>query len=395
MKIERDLCLTALERLKKRPAVAILGARQVGKTTLPDLIVKKAGKPYVRLDLEDPDDRSILANAKDYLVAHAHELVVIDEVQRMPELFPLLRTLIDRDKRPGRFLLLGSSSTSLLQQASESLTGRIAYLDLFPFSLNEVGRKAQETLWLRGGFPDAFLAENDAEAFDVLKDMLRSITERDLPDLGLAAKPGQTLQLLQMLAHTQGSPLNMAMLAKSMGVSNGTIKDRMHYLEGSYLVNLLPSYHVNLRKRLTKAPKVFLMDTGLMHAWLSVKSAEGLFGHPLRGASWEGFVIQQIRASLPSNTGMHYYRTQDGSELDLILTRGGNPVAAIEIRTTNSPALTKGNYLAFEAVNGSAPKGHQVRNLIITPSAKDHPYGRDIDVRSLASGLKELGELLR
>lgn len=393
--MERDLCHTAIDRLKKRPAVAILGARQVGKTTLSDLIVKKTGKPYVRLDLEDPDDRSILANAKDYLLEHSHELVVIDEVQRMPELFPLLRTLIDRDRRPARFLLLGSSSTSLLQQASESLTGRIAYLDLFPFSLNEVGRKAQETLWLRGGFPDAFLAEDDTEAFMILKDMLRSITERDLPDLGLASKSPQTRQLLQMLAHTQGSPLNMAMLGKSMGLSDSTIKDRMRYLEGSYLLHLLPSYHVNLRKRLTKAPKVYFMDSGLMHALLSVKSAEDLFGHPLRGASWEGFVIQQIRASLPSDTGMHYYRTQDGSELDLILTRGGNPVAAIEIRTTNAPALTKGNHLAFEAVNGSAPKGHQVRNLIITPSAKDHPYGKGIDVRSLATGLKELEELLQ
>lgn len=378
MPIQRLLADTALDRLRKRPVVAILGARQVGKTTLSHLLVKRLGRPSVRLDLEDPDDRAILRNAKEYLLAHTDELVVIDEAQRMPELFPLLRTLVDRDRRAGRFLLLGSSSPVIVQRASESLAGRVAYLDLYPFSVHEVPRRQQDRLWLRGGYPDAFLADSDADASAVQRDLLRSFTERDLPELGLRANAGTALQLLRMLASTHGSVLNMTMLARSIGLSPPTVKHYLGFFEAAYVTFALPSFQTNLRKRLIRAPKVYITDSGMLHALLNVRSHDDLFGHHLRGASWEGFVAQQVRARLEGRAELCHFRTQDGSELDLLVVRGNKVLAAVEVKSTNSPSLSKGNMLAYEAVQAPV-------RLVVTPSAKDHPYGQGITVCSLAT----------
>ncbi len=385
--IKRSLASFALDRLRKRPAVAILGARQVGKTTLSVQLVKELGLPYVRLDLQDPDDVAVLADPKPFLLAHAHELVVIDEVQRMPELFPLLRTLIDRDRRPGRFLLLGSSSPAIVQAASESLAGRITYLDLFPFSLQEVGAKQVDKLWLRGGYPDAFLAGTDADAFQVVGDILRSFTERDLPALGLGADPASTTQLLRMLSAVHGNVLNMAMLGKSMGLSGPTIKTYLRFFEQAYMTFTLPSHHVHVRKRLTRAPKIYITDSGVLHALASVRSHDALFAVPIRGHSWEGFVVQQVRAWLDRRAELSFFRTQDGSELDLVITQGTKAKVAIEIKTSNAPELTTGNRLAFEAVNAPV-------RLVITPNARDHSFGHGIQVCSLASVWKLLENAL-
>lgn len=381
--IKRDLATYALDRLRKRPAVAILGARQVGKTTLSLQLVKQLGLPHIRLDLQDPEDVAVLADPKPFLLAHAHELVVIDEVQRMPELFPLLRSLIDRDRRPGRFLLLGSSSPAIVQAASESLAGRITYLDLFPFSLQEVGAKRMDKLWLRGGYPDAFLADSDADAVAVVVDILRAFTERDLPALGLGADPASTGQLLRMLSAVHGNVLNMAMLGKSMGLSGPTIKTYLRFYEQAYMTFTLPSYHVNVRKRLTRAPKVYFTDSGVLHALASIRTADDLFTSPLRGHSWEGFVVQQIRAWLERRAELSYFRTQDGSELDLVITQGTKAKVAVEIKTTNAPALTNGNHLAFEAVNAAM-------RLVVTPSAREHSLGSGIVVCPLAALWKHL-----
>ena len=388
--IQRIAASTALDRLKKRPAVAILGARQVGKTTLARQLVKKLGLKSLHLDLEDPDDQSLLRNPKEYLLAHAHELVVIDEVQRMPELFPLLRTLIDRDRRPGRFLLLGSSSPEVVQRSSESLAGRISYIDLFPLVVHETGlTKAKvDRLWLRGGFPEAYLAGSDADAHALITDLLRSFIERDLPLLGLGADPVATMQLLRMLGHTHGSPLNMAMLGKSVGVTAPVIKRYLHYFEDAGMVFTLPMYHSNVRKRIARAPKVYLTDSGVLHALLQITSHEDLFAHPQRGHSWEGFVAQQVRAWLQGRAELSGFRTQDGAEIDIVISQGTKAVAALEIKTTNSPALSKGNLLAFEAVN--APL-----QLVVTPSAKDHPYGDGIEVCSLATLWKKLENVVK
>ena len=242
--IRRQLTDTALDRLRKRPVVAILGARQVGKTTLSKELVAELGVPFIHLDLEDPDHRSILNNAKEYLLNHAQELVVIDEVQRMPELFPLIRTLVDRDRRSGRFLLLGSSSPVIVQRASESLAGRVAYLDLFPFSIHEVGFAAVDRLWLNGGFPEAYDAITREDANAIIQDLIRSFTERDLPSLGLQANPNNTRQLLSMLATVHGGVLNMALLGKSIGLSGPTIKLYLRFFEEAFfdLYNLFTTH---------------------------------------------------------------------------------------------------------------------------------------------------------
>lgn len=385
--IKRALAQEALDRLRKRPAVAILGARQVGKTTLSLQLVKQFRSPHIRLDLQDPDDAALLADPKPFLQAHAHELVVIDEVQRMPHLFPLLRSLIDKDRRPGRFLLLGSSSPAIVLAASESLAGRITYLDLFPFSLEEVGVRRTEELWLRGGYPDAFLADGDPDAFAVLNDILRSLTERDLPALGLGADPANTNRLLRMLSAVHGQVLNMAMLGKSMGMSGVTAKNYLRYFDQAYMTFTLPSHQVNVRKRLTRAPKIYFTDSGVLHALASIRSQDDLFASPLRGHSWEGFVVQQVRAWLGRRAELAYFRTQDGSELDLVITQGAVAKVAIEIKTTNAPTLTTGNRLAFEAVN--APM-----NLVVTPGARDHSPGNGVVVCSIASLWKHLEQAL-
>ncbi|MCW5899403.1 MAG: ATP-binding protein [Flavobacteriales bacterium] len=384
----RHITNLALDRLRNRPVVAILGARQVGKTTLSHQLVKQLGMPSVRLDLEDPDDRAALRDPKQYLLAHANDLVVIDEVHRMPDLFPLIRTLVDRDRRPGRFLLLGSSSPVIIRRASESLAGRVAYLDLLPFSVHEVPAKGTDRLWLRGGFPEAYLADDDAKAFRFLNELIRSFIERDLPELGLQARTSNTEHLLRMLAHMHGNPLNMAILGKSIGLSTPTIRHYLDFFGSSYYTFTLPGYYTNLRKRLTRAPKIYLSDSGVLHRLLSIRTAEDLFVHPQRGHSWEGFVIQQVRSWLMGEAQLHYFRTQDGAELDLVITQSNKAIAALEIKTTNNPTLSKGNLLAFEAVN--APL-----QLVVTPSAKDHPYGDGIEVCSLATLWKRLEKVVK
>jgi len=327
---------------------------------------------------------------KQYLLAHADDLEVIDEVQRMPEPFPLLRTLIDRDRRPARFLLLGSSSPVVVQRASESLAGRMAYLDLYPFRVHETGLSSDKVdrLWLRGGFPDAYLAGTDKDARELLIELLRPFVEQDLPLLGLGADPVSTTQLLRMLAHTHGSLLNMAMLGKSVGVTGPVIKRYLHFFEDAGMVFTLPVFHTNTRKRIARAPKTYLTDGGILHTLLQVASHEDLFAHPQRGHSWEGFVIQQVRAWLQGEAQLFAFRTQDGAEIDLVVVQGNKAVAALVIKVTNSPKLSKGNLLAFEAVN--APL-----QLVVTPSAKDHPYGDGMEVCSLATLWKKLETLVK
>jgi predicted AAA+ superfamily ATPase len=251
-----------------------------------------------------------------------------------------------------------------------------------------VGSEHQQALWLRGGFPDALLAQQDAAAFRVLDDLLRSFTERDLPLLGLAADHRNTGMLLRMIAAVHGQPLNMSMLAKSLGMSAPTIKRYLAFFEQAYMTFALPSFQLNARKRLTKAPKLYFTDSGVLHALAGIRTFDALETHPLRGVSWEGLVIQQVRAWAGRRGELHYYRTLDGSELDLVITQGVAPMAAMEIKTTNAPALSKGNLLAFEAVNAPV-------RLVVTPTAEDFPYGKGIQVCSLGTLWGHLEEALR
>ena len=386
--ISRSIFPTALSRLAKYPAVGILGPRQVGKTTLAQALARKVGKQVLLLDLENSEHADRLAAAQAYLWRHKDKLIVIDEVQRMPHLFPIMRSLIDRDRRPGRFLLLGSSSPAIIRKSAESLAGRIAYLDLFPFSLSELPAKDRDRLWLRGGFPEAFLAGDDGDAFLWLDNYIRNFVERDMALLGLNAAPAGTRAMLAMLATAHGQQLNMSAIAKSIGMSIPTIKRYLDFFEQAFLVTVLPSYHVNLRKRLTKTPKIYLSDTGLLHSFSRIRDLEMLRTGIHAGHSWEGFVIQQIRARYADRVDLHYFRTMDGSELDLVLTHGTILIAAIEIKTTNSPALSKGNQLAFEAVNAPV-------QLICTPNAEDFPYSKNIRVCSLGTLFKHLDKVMK
>ena len=374
--IPRAISSLVREKIARYPAVGLLGARQVGKTTLALELAKDLGIDHAYLDLEDPQDAAKLRDPGPYLHALKEKLVIIDEVQRMPQLFPLMRSLIDRDRRKGRFLLLGSSSPRIIQEASESLAGRIANLDLFPLALREVGHDHLERLWLRGGFPLAFDADTDADSFDWLINYTRNVVERDLASLGLRTSPKVLRDLLQMITSVHGQQLNMSMLAKSLGLSSPTIKHYLEYFDQAFLTFSLPSFHTNTRKRLTRAPKLYILDSGILHTLSGIRSLDELRGHMMLGNSWEGFVVQQVRTWIDDPARLHYFRTMDGSELDLVITRGSKAAVAIEIKTTNAPTLSKGNQLAFEAVGAK-------KQLIVTPSADDHPYGAGITVCSL------------
>lgn len=384
----RLLLPEALAALRQAPVVGILGARQSGKTTLAAQLAKKTKRETLRLDLESPRSLDRLTDPEDFLHRHRDKLVIIDEVQRMPQLLPLLRSLVDGDRRPGRFLLLGSSSPEIVRRSAESLAGRIMYLDLHPFCLHEVARNDRDKLWLRGGFPRAFLAPSDASAFTWSHNYLRNIVERDLPLLGLNADPRGTRAMLAMLATVNGQPLNMNLIAKSIGMSGPTIKRYLTYFESACITTVLPSYHMNLRKRLTSAPKVYYADSGLLHGQLRVDGIEQLRTGIAAGPSWEGFVIQQVRAWLGWRAELFYFRTHDGSELDLIIAQGLRPKAAIEIKTTNSPVLRKGNHLAFEAVRAPV-------QLVLTPTAEDHAYTKGIEVCSMNTLWQKLDAALR
>lgn len=367
--------------------MAILGARQVGKTTLAHQLAEDLGADTLWLDLEMPQNRALLAQPHDFLPRHADKLVVIDEVQRMPEVFQALRVLIDKDRRPGRFLLLGSSSPAIVRKAAESLTGRIAYLDLFPLSIHEVGIESRSSLWFRGGFPEAFLAEDDADAFLFLDDLLQSFVERDLVELGLGAAPENTFNLLRMVASVHGQTLNLSMLAKSIGMSVPTVKIYLEFFAQAYMVFRLPSYHLNTCKRLTKAPKLYITDSGVLHMLNGIRDGDRLLGHASKGHSWEGFVVQQVRAWLERRAELHYFRTADGAEVDLVITQGNRPVIAIEIKSSDTPVLSKGNHMAFDAVGAPV-------QLVVTPSALDHAIGEGIQVCSLATLWGHLEEVL-
>jgi len=385
--LTRSLTHEALKALKNYPAVVILGARQVGKTTLAKVMAQGGKRAWAYLDLESPRDVVRLSDPETYLEDQRGKMVVLDEVQRMPELFAVLRSVIDRDRKVGRFLLLGSSSPDVVQRTSESLAGRVAYLELMPFQLQEVGTGKLDKLWLRGGYPELFLARSNAVAFDRAEQYIRTIVERDLPQLGLGADPRITSQLLRMVASVHGQVLNASLLAKSLGITVHTVQRYLSFFEQAYLITLLPSYHTNLRKRLVKAPKIFVLDTGILHGLLGVESKHDLMGHFAKGHSWEGFVIQQVRARYGKKVALHYFRTQDGSELDLLISRGTKLVAAVEIKTSNAPTLSKGNKLAFEAVRAT-------KQLICTPSASDFRISKGIEVCSIATIFQHLDKAI-
>jgi predicted AAA+ superfamily ATPase len=346
--LPRRLSARLIHLLEHSPAVVLLGARQVGKTTLAWEIGEKRRSVY--LDLEDEADRAKLSDPVRYFADHESELVILDEVHRLPELFQHLRGVIDRGRRQGKpngqFLLLGSAAMDLLRQSGESLAGRISYLELGPFDALEVEPAKLETLWVRGGFPRSFLADNDELSLEWRRDFIRTYLERDIPQFG-SRIPAETLRRFwTMLAHNQAQMLNAARLAGGLGVDGKTVASYLDLLVDLLLVRRLPPWHRNVGKRLVRSPKVYVRDSGIAHALLGIRDKDFLLGHPVVGQTWESFVIETLLAAAPDGTEASFYRTATGNEVDLVLTLPGGKLWAVEIKRSSAPSVERGFHLA-------------------------------------------------
>lgn len=352
---QRQTSQAVQSALDAQAAVVLLGPRQVGKTTLALTIAEQ--RPSVYLDLERDADRQILAEPDLYLDEQVGKLVILDEVQQMPDLFNTLRGQIDMRRRKGartaQFLLLGSASNVLLHQSAESLAGRVRYVEMPPLLLDEVGSDRLNDLWLRGGFPDSFQANSDRDSLAWREDFLRTYLERDIPALGPRIPAATLRRFWTMLAHAQGGLLNAAALAEGLGVSGQTVGRYLDLLVDLMLVRRLQPWHENVGKRLVKSPKVFVRDSGLVHALLGLGSFEALLGHPVVGGSWEGFCLETLIAAAPVGTEAFFYRTAAGAEIDLVLRLPGNETWAIEIKRTTAPKVSRGLYTGADDIKAT------------------------------------------
>ena len=354
--IPRDLRSTLQDRLQRFPAVVLLGPRQVGKTTLARQVAREWQGLATYLDLERPADRRRFDAADAYLRSQAGNLLVLDEVQRLPGLFELLRGCIDERRnngeRSGMFLLLGSAGPDLLHQTSETLAGRVSFLQLDPLRIHETASIEVDLnrLWWRGGFPDSLLAPDDLGSHLWRQDFIRSYLERDVPMFAPRLPATTVGRLWTMLAHHQGGLLNQSQLAASLGISAPTVGRYIDLLVDLLLVRRLPPWSGNLGKRLTKRPKVYVRDSGLVHALLELSSPDALWGHPVVGASWEGMVIEQLLNNKGLERQACFFRTQAGAEIDLLLERGGQPETAIEVKRSQDPRLSRGFAMACDVL---------------------------------------------
>lgn len=376
--------------LKRQAAVALIGPRQVGKTTLALTIGHTLEALY--LDLEDRDDRNRLANPALFFESVEERLVILDEIHRMPELFETLRGVIDKGRRKhkgkGRFLILGSASIDLLRQSGESLAGRIAYIPMGPLTVLEVDDSlmVREKLWLRGGFPDSYLAENDKESLSLRKDFIRTYLERDVPMFGPRI-PATTLERLwTMLAHRQGSILNASEIARSLEISTQSVTRYIDLLCDLLMVRRLPPYHANVGKRLVKSPKVYVRDSGLVHALLGLESLQQLAGHPVVGMSWEGFALENLLSALPWRSSIFFYRTSNGAEIDLVIEHGDGSLWAIEIKRGLSAKVERGFHQACADLK-------PVKAFVVYAGADRYPISDSLEGISLHDMAHELASL--
>lgn len=383
--IEREALAQLQQALTESSAVALLGPRQVGKTTLALTLAETRAVEY--LDLESEADRAKLTEAELYLGGMEDRLVILDEIQRAPALFPTLRGLIDagrrRGHRHGRFLILGSASIDLMRQSSESLAGRIRYLELPPIQASEVEAGQLSALWMRGGFPESLLAASDAASLNWRRDFIRTYLERDIPQLGPRI-PAETLRRFwTMLAHQQSGLLNAADLARALAVTGKTVTSYLDLLVDLLLVRRLTPWHTNAGKRLVKSPKIFVRDSGLVHALLGVTDFDALLGHPVAGGSWEGFAIESLIASAPPGTEACFYRSSAGAEIDLLLTLPGRKPWAIEIKRSLAPKLERGFHHACEDVQPEA-------RFVVYAGTEAFPMANGVEVLSLIELSKRL-----
>jgi len=343
--LERLIKQRLLATIAQVPAVALLGARQVGKTTLAKTIAKDIDSIY--LDLEAPEDLLKLSDPTSFLSGHADKLVILDEIQRSPELFLVLRGLIDKSReqgrRAGQFLLLGSASIDLMRQSSESLAGRISYIEMSGLNLAEIDRNQQhrQTLWLRGGFPDSYLAADDDVAMDWLENLIRTYLERDIPQMGFRVSAARLRRLWTMLAHLQGETINYSKLASNLEVDAKTVSHYIDILTDLLLVRRLEPWHTNVKKRLVKSPRYYVRDSGILHRLLGINSYDTLLSNPVLGKSWEGFAVENILSVLPSRAESYFYRTAAGAEVDLVIKMPSSEIWAIEIKHGVAPKIGK------------------------------------------------------
>lgn len=379
--IPRELARHVERRLEMFPAVAILGPRQAGKTTLARAIARDRASVY--LDLEAEADRARLVEPSAYFDRHAGKLIVLDEIHRMPELFRELRGVIDRIRLEAedvgtRFLILGSAS-------GESLAGRIAYAELSPLTAVETTERVSiEELWLRGGFPESVLAPDLEQSVAWRANFIRTFLQRDIPELGPRI-PGETLRRLwTMLAHANGSLLNAAELARSLAIDGKTVSRYIDVLSDLFMIRRLPPWHGNTRKRLVKSPRVYLRDTGVLHTLLGIDSYDDLLSHPVVGASWEGFVMEQLLAALPGRGEAFFYRSAGGAEIDLLLSLPGEGFWAVEVKRRHAPRVERGFTAACEEVEPA-------QRFVVYPGDERFPLRSDVE----AIGVRELEQQLR
>jgi len=377
MELHRVISSSIIRYLDSFPCIALLGPRQVGKTTTVKMLQSQIQKESIYLDLESEEDVQKLIYAEQYFNERQDKLIIIDEIQRNPQLFPLLRSVIDKNRTNGRFILLGSASPELLAKSSETLAGRIAYLEMHPFVFHEISNQfIFEGLWLKGGFPNIFLQQDLTLSFEMKLQFIQTYLERELPILGLSASPVLLKNLLRMIAQAQAQIVNYSEISKALGVEVNTIKRYLDYFENAFLIRRLQPYFTNSKKRIVKSPKIFIRDTGILHALFNIENKEDLDGFIGKGSSWESFVIQQIIALLKPGVSPYFYRTQDGTELDLVLAKGVLPVLGIEIKLSNAPTLTKGLTIASQDLEG-------IPILVVTHSvSEDYQSNSNIKVTS-------------
>jgi predicted AAA+ superfamily ATPase len=371
------------EGLLQFPAVALVGPRQIGKSTLAKNLSLK--KKSIFLDLEKQSHQNRLSDPESFFKDHQDQLVIIDEVQIMPGLFTALRPAIDEHRLAGRFLLLGSASPPLVKGVSESLAGRIRYLELPSINILEAEKNKIEMnmLWVRGGFPTSLTARTSILSVTWRQQLIRSFVERDLTLLfGIAISQSTVQNFWQMIAHQQGSIFNSQSFATSLGVSGPTVKRYLEFLEGAFLVRILEPWFVNTSKRLVRSPKVYVRDSGLLHAMLYLEDKNAILGHPVAGFSWEGFVIEQIIQNMPDTLRPFFYRTHHGAEADLVLVKGITPVVAIEIKLTNAPLISKGFYQSIEDLKLG-------QGFVITPGSETYSQ-KQVQVMNVMGFVKNI-----
>ena len=373
MDIVRNVMPLLKEYLTIFPVVGIVGPRQVGKTTLAKSLSQF--QPVHYLDLETAADRQKLVDPVLYLETHADKLVILDEIQLMPELFAELRGIVDQNRRVGRFLLLGSASPELIRQSADSLAGRVGYIELTPLIMDEIPEREDNKLWIRGGFPLAYLANSDRSSMIWRKNFIRTYVERDLAMLGLNAGSKTIERFWRMLSSMHGNLWNAENIARSMGLSSPTVSRYLDFMEAAFLIRRLMPYSVNIQKRLVKSPKIYLRDSGILHAFKDLNRKEDLLDDANAGASWEGFVIEQI-ISAAGELQPFFYRTHQGTECDLLLEKNGKIKAAIEIKLSSAPRIEKGFYIAMDDLKPE-------KTFVIAPVKEAYPFQQNGWVLSL------------